>query len=138
MNRHGKHPTKQARQAAARAQVEALPKLSETLLQFAKPLLATLSDPPPFEELRQLMVVVTVVWNLPLYEQRKSPKAISFRATFDTMLAQVPPEIAEILSTMLYSRLTTYANDPRLGFAKVVSDGRGGAQVVATAMLTND
>jgi hypothetical protein len=138
MDRHGKHPTKNARQAAARAQVEALPKLSETLLQFAKPLLDTLSDPPPIEELRQLMVVVTVVWNLPLYEQRKSPKAISFRATFDTMLAQVPPEIAKILSTMLYSRLTTYANDPRLGFAKVVPDGRGGAQVVATAVLTDD
>lgn len=138
MDRHGKHPTKKARQAAARAQVAALPKLSETLLQFAKPLLDTLSDPPPFEELRQLMVVVTVVWNLPLYEQRKSPKAISFRATFDTMLEQVPPEIAKILSTMLYSRLTTYANDPRLGFADVVQDGRGRAQVVATAALTDD
>lgn len=84
------------------------------------------------------MVVVTVVWNLPLYEQRKSPKAISFRATFDTMLEQVPPEIAKILSTMLYSRLTTYANDPRLGFADVVQDGRGRAQVVATAALTDD
>lgn len=138
MDRHGKHPTKKARQAAARAQIAALPKLSETLLQFAKPLLDTLSDPPPFEELRQLMVVVTVVWNLPLYEQRKSPKAISFRATFDTMLEQVPPEIAKILSSMLYSRLTTYAKDPRLGFADVVQDARGRAQVVATAALTDD
>lgn len=138
MNQRSKHPTKKARQAAARAQAGALPKLSETLLQFAKPLLGTLSDPPPIEELRQLMMVVTVVWNLPLYEQRKSPKAASFRATFDTMLAQVPLEIATILSTMLDFRLTTYANDPRVGFAKVVPDGRGGAQVVATAMLTDD
>lgn len=54
------------------------------------------------------------------------------------MLEQAPPEIAKILSAMLSSRLTTYARDPRLGFAKVVPDGRGGAQVVATAMLTDD
>lgn len=73
-------------------------------------------------------MVVAVVWNLPVYEQRKSPKAISFRATFDTMLAQLPPEFSKILSTMPYSRLTTYAKDPRLGFAKVVPDGRGGAR----------
>ncbi|MEO5725847.1 MAG: hypothetical protein ABI134_16190 [Byssovorax sp.] len=138
MNQRSKRTTKKARQDAARAQVAALPKLSDTLLQFAKPLLATLSDPPPIEELSQLMVVVTVVWNLPLYEQRKSPKAISFRSMFDTMLKQVPTEIAKILSAMLSSRLTTYALDPRLGFAEVVPDGRGGAQVVAKAMLTDD
>ena len=36
------------------------------------------------------------------------------------------------------NRTRMYANDPRLGFAKVVPDGRGGAQVVATAMLTDD
>ena len=90
MKRHGKHPTKETRQAAARAQVQALPKLSETLLQFAKPRLDTLAEPPSIEELRQLMMVVTVVWNLPLYEQRKSPKAASFRATFDTMSVARP------------------------------------------------
>ena len=138
MPRRDKHSTKKARQDQVRAQAEGLPKLSETLLHFAKPLLDTLPNPPAIEELRQLMTIVTVLWNLPLYEQRKNPAAASYRATFDTMLERLPPDIAKIVTAMLYSRLTTYAHDPRLGFADVVEDGHGRAQVVATAALTDD
>jgi hypothetical protein len=138
MHQRQKRSTKKDRQAEARARLEGLPKLSETLLQFAKPLLDTLSNPPPIEELRQVMVLVTVAWNLPLYEQRKRPEAAAYRATFDTALERLPPEIAKIVSAMLYSRLTTYAHDPRIGFADVVDEGHGRAQIVATAALTDD
>src|SRR4051812_10476016 len=122
MPRRDKRPTKKDRRAEPIARVEGLPKLSETMLQFGRPLLDKLSNPPPIEELRQVMVLVTVAWNLPLYEQRKKPEAASHRATFDKALEVAPPEIAKILSSMLYSRLTTYAHDPRLGFADVVED----------------
>jgi hypothetical protein len=107
------------------------------MLQFAQPLLDALPSPPSIDHLRQLMMIVTVAWNLPLYEQRKMPEAAAHRATFSVMLMQMPPEIAHILSTMLTSRVTTYAHDPRLGFAEVVEDGAGQAKIVATAALTD-
>ena len=138
MDRQKKRSTKKDRQAEARARLEGLPKLSETLLQFAKPLLDMLSSPPPIDELRQVMVLVTVAWNLPLYEQRKRPEAAAYRATWDMALGRLPPEIAQILSAMLDSRLTAYAHDPRIGFAEVVDEGHGRAQIVATAALTDD
>jgi hypothetical protein len=138
MPRRDKHSTKKARQDEVRARAEGLLKLAETMLHFAKPLLETLPNPPVLEELRQLMTLVTLLWNLPLYEQRKMPAAASYRATFDTMLERLPPDIAKIVTAMLYSRLTTYAQDPRLGFADVVEDGHGRAQIVATAALTDD
>jgi hypothetical protein len=138
MSRRSKRLTKKDRRAELRAQAEALPKLSETMLQFAKPLLDTLPGLPSIDELRQLMTIVTVVWNLPLYEQRKNPQAAAHRATFDLAMEKAPPPIAKILSNMLYSRLTTYAHDPRLGFVDVVEDGDGRAQIVATAALTDE
>jgi hypothetical protein len=97
-----------------------------------------LPDLPSLEELRQLMVIATVAWNLPLYEQRKNPQAAVHRVTFDTAMKQAPPLVAKILADMLYSRLTTYGHDPRLGFVDVVEDGDGRAQIVATAGLTDE
>lgn len=136
MPRYAKPPTKKVQQAA-RARLDELPKLSESMLQFAKPLLDQLPDPPSIEDMRQVMMIVTAVWNLPLYEQRKSPNAASYRATLNTMMARLPPEIAKIISTMLHTRLTTYAHDPRLGFADVVEEAPGRAKIVATAALTD-
>jgi hypothetical protein len=136
MSRGRKRPIDRERDARGRDAPAELPKMSETLLEFAKPLLAELPDPPAIEQLRRLMTIVTVVWNLPLYEQRNSPHAAAFRGTFDTAMTQLPPEIVKILSGMLYSRLTKYAKDPRIGFAEVVDDGHGRAKVVATAALT--
>jgi hypothetical protein len=138
MSRRTKSLTKKDRRAEVRARAEALPRLSETMLQFAKPLLDTLPDLPSLEELRQLMLIATVAWNLPVYEQRKNPQAAAHRATFDTAMEQAPPPIAKILSNMLYSRLTTYGHDPRLGFVDVVEDGNGRAQIVASAALTDE
>jgi hypothetical protein len=116
MSRREKRPTKKDRRAEATARLEKLPKLSETMLKFAQPLLDMLPNPPPIEDLRQLMVLVTVAWNLPLYEQRKHPQAAAFRATFDQAQAHFPPEIAKILTAMLYCVLSgTLRNRPVFG-----------------------
>jgi hypothetical protein len=89
-SRHDKRATNKDRHAEARARLAALPKLSETMLQFAQPLLDALPSPPSIDHLRQLMMIVTVAWNLPLYEQRKMPEAAAHRATFSVMLMQYP------------------------------------------------
>jgi hypothetical protein len=138
MARPKKRPTDKDRAARGRAVMAGLPKMSVTLLEFAKPLLALFPDPLPIEELRPLMTIVNVAWNLPLYEQRNSPRAAAFRATWDTATAALPPEVAKILSGMLYSRLTRYAKDPRSGFAEVVDGDGGQANVVATSALIED
>ncbi len=138
MSRREKRKTDKERVAEGKALLASMPKLSETMLEFGAPFLALLPSPPALEELRRAMMVVTVAWNLPLYEKRRHPQAASFRATFEQMLAQLPPDVAKILESMLYSRLVKYANDPRTGFAEVVEDGHGRANVSATAALTED
>ena len=112
--------------------------MSETMLAFARPLLDVFPDPPTTEELSQIMTFTTVAWNLPLYELRKHRQAAAHRAVFDQMQAQMPPHVAKVLAAMLYARLTTYAHDPRTGFAEVVEGEHGQAQVLATAALTDD
>ena len=81
------------------------------------------------------MTIVTVAWNLPLYEQLHHRNAPSFRATFNQVLASAPPDVAAALSSMLSARLTTYANDPRIGFAQVVEEPPGQGKIVASAIL---
>ena len=135
MTRRAKRPTKKDREAEGRAILARLPKLSETMLQFAKPLLDQAPNPPTIELLRGLLITVTVAWNLPVYEQTKHPLAASFRAAFDRAQAVTPAEIREIVSAMLASRLTTYASDPRVGFIEAVDEGGGRARIHATATL---
>jgi len=137
MARRQKRPTKKDREAEGRAVLQGLPKMSETMLEFARPLLDQLPSPPPIELVRQVMTIATVAWNLPIHEQRNSPVAKSFRASYDAAMVQMPPEIGTILSGLMYARLTTYAKDPRLAFVEVTDGGGGEAQIVATAMLAN-
>jgi hypothetical protein len=78
------------------------------------------------EELRQLMVMATVAWNLPLYEQRRNLQTAAHRPTFDTMMEQAPSDREVPLQ------------HSRLGFVDVVEDGDDRAQIVAMAALTDD
>ena len=114
MSRREKRLSKKDRRAEARALLTSLPKFSETMLAFAKPLLDV--APPEIDLLRSLMIYTTIAWNLPIYELRQHAQAASMRAGFDKAMSGLPPEIANILSAMEHSRLTTFASDPRTGF----------------------
>jgi hypothetical protein len=133
-----KKPKEKDRHAEARARMAALPKLSERMIDFARPLHDLLPQPPAVEELRAMMVIATVAWNLPLYERDKMPQAEAHRALFDKTLERMPPIVAKVLADMLYSRLTQYGDDPRLGFAEVIDEGHGDAKVVATGGLMGE
>jgi len=136
MSRREKRLSKKDRRAEARTVLESLPKFSETMLAFAKPLLD--EAPPDFKLLRSLMVYATIAWNLPIYEQRKDSRAAWMRTQFDHAMANLPPEIAKLIAAMEHSRLTTYASDPRTGVVEVFEDGPGGARIHATATLPED
>ena len=131
MSKREKRPKKKERLAAVRAALATLPKLSETMLQFAKPLLDLAPDPPSLDMLRHILAVATITWNLPLYEKHKHPRAPSMRAMFGELLAVTPPEIVGVVSAMLASRLTTYGGDPRVGALKAVEDAPGHARIEA-------
>lgn len=109
-----------------------LPKMSETLLQFGKPLLDKLGPTPTIDELTSIMVMVTTVWNLPVYESRTGPEAEALIAQWNEIAPNIPPEFRQLLEGMLATRKTRYANDPRLGFAEVVEGPEGELKIVAT------
>lgn len=107
--------------------------MSATLLAFAKPLLDQVEDPPTAKTLQGILNIAVVIWNLPLYEKAKHANAATFRAGLESALATMPAEGKATVAAMSQARLTTYANDPRLAFAEVVSEPNGRAEVRATA-----
>jgi hypothetical protein len=112
-----------------------LPPMSATLLAFAKPLLDQVEDPPTAKALQGILYIAVVVWNLPLYEKAQHANAATFRAGLDSALANMPAQGKATIAAMAQARLTTYAADPRLAFAEVVTEPSGKAEVRATAFL---
>lgn len=109
--------------------------MSATLLAFAKPLLDQLPNPPMAKSLQGVMNIASLVWNIPLYERARHPKAKEYRAGLDAALADIPHEGNATVAVMANARATTYAADPRLAFAEVVAAPSGKAEVRTTAFL---
>jgi hypothetical protein len=57
------------------------------------------------------------------------------RAGLDSALATMLAQGKATIAAMSRARITTYADDPRLAFAEVVTDPSGKAEVRATAFL---
>jgi len=112
-----------------------LPSMSATILTFAKPLLDQVEAPPTAKTLQGILNIAIVVWNLPLYEKSKHANAAMLRAGLDGALASMPAQGKATIAAMGRARLTTYADDPRLAFAEVVTEPSGKAEVRATAFL---
>jgi hypothetical protein len=112
-----------------------LPSMSATLLAFAKPLLDQVEDPPTAKTLQGILNIAVVVWNLPLYERARHTNAATFRAGLDSALATMPVQAKATIAAMSQARVTTYAADPRMAFAEVVTEPSGKAEVRATAFL---
>jgi len=70
-----------------------------------------------------------------MYAKAKHAKAATFRAGFDSLLATMPVQGKATIAAMGQARVTTYAADPRLAFAEVVTEPNGKAEVRAPAFL---
>ena len=112
-----------------------LPKMSETLLRFARPLLDQLPAPPTTNQLQSAMTIASLIWNVPEYERAAHPKAAEYRKALDRAVADMPAEGREVIVAMAHERATTYESDPRVAFAEVVAGASGRAEVRATAIL---
>jgi hypothetical protein len=115
--------------------VGTLPKISETLIAFAQPLVQALEGPPSIEQLRSIMTLAMIAWNLPVYERIGDPEGVAMREMFNDAIAQVEPEVRQVMSDLMYARLTRFAHDPRLALVEIREVGHGEASVVATASL---
>src|SRR5688500_9182528 len=105
------------------------PSMSATLLARAKPLLDPVEDPPTAQTLQGSLSIAVVVWTLPLYEKARHTSAATFRAGLDSALATMPVQAKATIAAMSQARVTTYAADPRMAFAEVVTEPSGKAEV---------
>ena len=108
-----------------------LPKLSDTMITFARPLLDRLpGDPPSIEQVRHVMGLATILWNLPLLEDGDA----SFGADVCASLDEVPEDLGEgvqaVLDEMLEARRGEWGHDRRVVSVEVV-EVEGGYQIVA-------
>jgi hypothetical protein len=118
--------------------LDGLPSLSETMLAFGAPLLTLLEQPPPLSSLGGAVHLVTVAWNLPVFERLGAPQAATYRRQLETATVGVPAAVTRTIASMLAARLATYAHDPRLGFLDVVKVSEERVEIVATSFLPND
>lgn len=68
-------------------QSEARPgKISEMMLDFARPLLDLIGPPRNINDLRKAFELVTLCWNLPTLERQQDPQATALREHFDSVV----------------------------------------------------
>jgi hypothetical protein len=135
-----KPKTKRAKAAGrkpkANASIADLPKLSEVAIEFAKPLLDEIpTRPPSIDDIRLVMMMATVAWDLPILQRRTDEDASSLRGVFERLMARVGPDMRRIIDQLMQRRVTGYGHDPRIGIFDVMDDGGGHARVVATIAL---
>jgi hypothetical protein len=123
----------------APAEVERLPKLSEIILEFGKPILQEIPPKAPVADLRQAMVLVELAWNAPVLMQHgTSEVARRLKKDLDSMWPKLPQEAHRVLKTMMVERATTYGRDPRLARVYVKAHANGEVRVHADAYMLDD
>jgi hypothetical protein len=111
-------------------ELEALPKLSTTLVDFAQPILTVYSNPPTRANVEMAMMYAMVAWNLPLYEQAGG--ASELVAQWREIAPTLPAPVLTVLEAMMRERRTRYRHDPRLASVEV-RDGEDGQAVILAA-----
>ena len=99
----------------AKAPATNLPRLSDTLLDFAMPLLQAIPGQPTEEFVRAALTLATVAWNLPiLKEHGAAGEFAQLRRDLELTLDAAPPAAAAMIDRMMAERRTTHAADPRV------------------------
>jgi hypothetical protein len=92
-----------------------LPKLSDTLMDFAEPILNAIPGEPTIEFVRAALTLATVAWNLPLLEDQGGAAEFGqARQDLERTLAAAPPAAAALLERMMQDRRKRYKTDTRL------------------------
>ncbi|HWA71086.1 MAG TPA: hypothetical protein VG937_02060 [Polyangiaceae bacterium] len=118
------------------SELERLPKLSATLIEFGEPFIGGVPPGATLADLTHKLILVELAWNAPFIMQHGSAgSAGEVKRQIDARFPLLPPALRRTLEKMLRERTTLYAYDPRLASAKAVSDGKGGFTVLAESRL---
>lgn len=120
----------------SREKLDRLPKLSETLLVFGKPLLDAFPMDDSADSLRQAMEFIEMAWNGPLLMQHGDPEmGRKMSEALQQTLRRAPEEPKRVLEALFKLRTTKYAHDPRLAAVTITDDGAGDVRVRAEARM---
>jgi len=89
------------------------PKMSDTLLDYARPLIDGLPDDAGLEELRALLKFASVVWNAVVEEDGDVDEAVLNLTTDMTAKLQGPPPEA-VIEWLAERKVYRYGDDPRI------------------------
>jgi hypothetical protein len=118
------------------AELQKLPKLSETILEFGKPILEDMSASESVANLKKALKMVEIFWNAPLLIQHGDPGfARTLTEEIDSRFALMPQEVRLVFQELLAERSTTYGYDPRLASLFVKDHGGGDIRVHAESRL---
>jgi hypothetical protein len=115
-------------------QIRKLPKLSETILEFAEPITSQMPDPPRRKDMESAMLLAQIAWNLPLFQQCKV--ASNLDEEWEKLAPDLPPLARGAMVVMMERRRTVFGGDPRVATVEVrVRDGK--VTVYAEARLVS-
>ena len=87
-------------------------KISETFLEFAKPVLEMMDEGATEDNIKKCLEIAYTVWNSVIMESVY--KNDFYMKSVDKLIAENPPEVGLILSQLVTRKKTLFAEDKRL------------------------
>jgi hypothetical protein len=94
-------------------------KVSEMILEFAGPLFDVVGQPRNMQDLRKAFELVTMCWNLAVFEREDPAEAAKHRHHFDSVVALHPAPLSSALLALVESRKTTFGEVPFMVLVEV-------------------
>jgi hypothetical protein len=87
-------------------------KVSQLMLDFARPLLDLMGPPRTIDDLRRAFELTTMCWNLSVFERERFAEATAMREHFDATVRSCPAPLASALLRLAASRTAEFAQVP--------------------------
>jgi hypothetical protein len=112
-------------------------KVSEMILEFAKPLLDAMGPSRDIAELRAAFELATVCWNLQVWEREEPAEASGHRQRFEGMIGSMPEPLSSALLGLIESRKTTFGQVPFMVLVEVRGTSLDDCTIYAEARASN-
>ncbi len=96
-------------------------KVTELIVDFARPLLQTGGGPRSIQDVKNIMLLASVCWNLRVFERARAPEFDELKELFEVALSSMPEPGPSLLQHLIAEREANFENIP---FAVLV-DVRG-------------
>jgi hypothetical protein len=96
-------------------------KVTALIVDFARPLLQTGGGPRTIQDVRNIMLLASVCWNLRVFERAQAPEFDELKELLDVALSAMPEPGPSLLQQLMAEREASFERNP---FAVLV-DVRG-------------